>query len=348
MQRKLVPKRLLALLLLFVMLFSLCATVSAAVCTAGDSVPIYLDFCTIFKLKERDAAGFPWMATKYCYAAENGNTITTSGDWLYCIDYHNLAQQGLVNSTATALKNTPQWTNLSLTAQRGITHALIYGGANYSNEIHGYAATQLIIWEYQLGLRSKPTDSVSFYSATLAGSTRLRSCYDGILAIMAKHEQPPSFSGSTVVLKGFGRANGVTLTDTSGQLANDAWQIVGAGNGIVVEQSGNNLFLYAAEEAGSNVEVDITLKRNIKVATGNAVCALTGAQRVIIGVPPDPILAAIQVKIQATGNLELIKTSDDGKVDGIQFKTEQWVSGIGYCRIAHTPRMPTEKSPFHH
>ena len=36
-------------------------------------------------------------------------------------------------------------------------------------------------------------------------------------------------------------------------------------------------------------------------------------------------------------DLEIIKTSDDGKVSGITFTLEEWVPGIGYCRIGkHT------------
>lgn len=333
MYRKLIPKRALGFLLAALLLLSLMMTVSAATYTTGDNVPIYQDFCTIFKLKERDAAGFPWMATKYCCAAENGNTIQTDGDWLYCIDYYEHAKHGLVNAKATALDETPQWTTLSIAAQRGITHALIYGGTNYSNEIHGYAATQLIIWEYQLGKRTVPTESVSFFAATLAQNTRLRSCYDGILALMAKHDLPPSFSGSEIVLSGFGRDYGVTLTDTTGQLANDAWQVVSGGNGIVVEQNGNSLFIYATEAAGANAEINLRLQRNLKVATGNAVCALTGTQQVLIGVPPDPVVAQLKVKTQATADLEIVKTSSDGKVAGIRFQAERWVSGIGYCSV---------------
>lgn len=329
MYRKLIPKRALGFLLAALLLLSLMMTVSAATYTTGDNVPIYQDFCTIFKLKERDAAGFPWMATKYCRAAENGNTIQTDGDWLYCIDYYEHAKHGLVSAKATALDETPQWATLSIAAQRGITHALIYGGANYSNEIHGYAATQLIIWEYQLGKRTVPMETVSFFAATLAQNTRLRSCYDGILALMAKHDLPPSFSGSEVVLSGFGRGYGVTLTDTTGQLANDTWQVVSGGDGIVVEQNGNNLFIYATEAAGANAEVNLRMCRNLKVATGNAVCALTGTQQALIGVPPDPVVAQLKVKTQATADLEIIKTSDDGHISGIPFQAERWESG-GY------------------
>lgn len=293
----------------------------------GDKVPIYLDFCILFKLYERDAKGFPWMSTQYVSVAEGGNTLVTSGDWIYCIDYYNHAQEGYVSSTATDLLMTPLWTNLSKTAQRGITHALIYGGKNYgTGDIYAYAATQLIVWEYQLGKRTNPTQNVSFFSATLNGSTRLRENYNAILAIMAKHYLPPSFNVTSVTLQGRGKANGVTLTDTSGQLANDTWSITSDSNGIAVKQNGNDLLVYATDSCPDNAYVTITLHRNLKVATGNAVGAISGEQRVIVGIPPDPVSAAINVKLQASGSLAGRKTSPNGDVEGYCFKFYSWAA----------------------
>ena len=310
------PKRLLALVLAVALLLSMSLTASAKTYYAGDSVPIYLDFTTLVNLEERDAYGFPWMATEYCTVS--GDTLVTSGDWLYCIDYYNHAQQGLVNSTATSLEYTAQWTALSFTARYGITHALIYGGANYSNEFYGYAATQLIIWEYQLGVRTSPSQTVTFFNATLSSSSRLKNCYDGILAIMALHVTPPSFSGSSVTLRGYGRENGVTVTDSTKQLANDTWRLT-SGSGVHIEQNGNDLLIWADEALASGSTASITLQRNLKVATGNAVCALSGAQTVIIGVPPDPVVASLNVTMEATGTLKIVKTSSDGIVEGVAF-----------------------------
>ena len=316
-------KRLLALVLAVALLLSVSLTASAKTYYDGDSVPIYLDFTTLVNLEERDAYGFPWMATEYCVTAENGSTLTTSGDWLYCIDYYNHAQQGLVNSTATNLFETAQWDALSTAAKFGITHALIYGGANYSNEFFGYAATQLIIWEYQMGLRTNPTQSVTFFATTLSSNTRLRNNYDGILSVMSAHFTPPSFSGSSITLRGYGKENGVTVTDNTKQLANDTWRLT-SGTGIHIEQSGNDLLIWADEALASGSTAAITLQRNLKVATGNAVCAISGAQTVIIGVPPDPVVASLNVTMEAGGSATGAKTSPTGDVEGYCFKIYSW------------------------
>ena len=117
-------KRLAALLLCMVLLATMIPSASAY--TAGDNVNVYLDLTALLSLPEHNLLAFPWMATKYCTSAENGNTLTTSGEWIYCIDYYNKAQQGVVTSNAMSLTNTQYWRGLSRDARYGITYALLY------------------------------------------------------------------------------------------------------------------------------------------------------------------------------------------------------------------------------
>ena len=323
-------KRLAALLLCLVLLATMIPSASAY--TAGDNVNVYLDLTALLSLPEHNLLAFPWMATKYCSSAENGNTLTTSGDWIYCIDYYNKAQQGVVRSGATDLTSTPYWKNLSLSAQYGITYALLYGCPYYSNEFFGYAATQLIIWEYQTGARLTATDNVGMFSTTLASNSRLKANYDGILAQIALHQTPPSFDGQRITLNGYGRANGVTISDTTGNFKNDQWSIAGSNSGVVVEQTGNNLFIYATEALSPNKPVNIGLQRKLLVSTGNALCVMSAAQHAVLGTPPDPLAVSLSVQVNATGALKIKKTSEDGVVAGITFR----VTGNGYDQTATT------------
>ena len=323
-------KRLAALLLCMVLLATMIPSASAY--TAGDNVNVYLDLTALLSLPEHHLLAFPWMATKYCSSAENGNTLTTSGDWIYCIDYYNKAQQGVVTSNATSLTNTQYWRGLSWQAQRGITYALIYGCPHYSNEFFGYAATQLIIWEYQTGARTSATQSCGMFSTTLASNSRLKANYDGILAQIALHQTPPSFDSQRITLNGYGRANGVTITDTNGTFRNDQWSIAGSNPGVVVEQTGNNLFVYATEALSPNKPVNIGLQRKLLVSTGNALCVMSAAQHAVLGTPPDPLAVSLSVQVNATGSLKIRKTSEDGIVAGITFR----VTGNGYDQTATT------------
>ena len=323
-------KRLAALLLCLVLLATMIPSASAY--TAGDNVNVYLDLTALLSLPEHHLLAFPWMATKYCSSAENGNTLTTSGDWIYCIDYYNKAQQGVVTSGTTNLVDTPYWRTLSRNARFGITYALIYGCPNYSNEFYGYAATQLIIWEYQTGARISATDNVGMFSTTLSSSSRLKANYDGILAQIALHQMTPSFDGQKITLNGYGRANGVTITDANGTFRNDQWSIAGSNSGVVVEQTGNNLFVYATEALAPNKPVNIGLQRKLLVSTGNALCVMSAAQHAVLGTPPDPLAVSLSVQVNATGSLKIRKTSEDGIVAGITFR----VTGNGYDQTATT------------
>ena len=323
-------KRLAALLLCLVLLATMIPSASAY--TAGDNVNVYLDLTALLSLPEHHLLAFPWMATKYCSSAENGNTLTTSGDWIYCIDYYNKAQQGVVTSGTTNLVDTPYWRTLSRNARFGITYALIYGCPNYSNEFYGYAATQLIIWEYQTGARISATDNVGMFSTTLSSSSRLKANYDGILAQIALHQMTPSFDGQKITLNGYGRANGVTITDANGTFRNDQWSIAGSNSGVVVEQTGDNLFIYATEALTPNNPVNIGLQRKLLVSTGNALCVMSAAQHAVLGTPPDPLAVSLSVQVNATGSLKIKKTSEDGVVAGITFR----VTGNGYDQTATT------------
>ena len=323
-------KRLAALLLCMVLLATMIPSASAY--TAGDNVNVYLDLTALLSLPEHNLLAFPWMATRYCSSAENGNTLTTSGDWIYCIDYYNKAQQGVVSSSASDLTATGYWQNLSRFARYGITYALIYGCPNYSNEFFGYAATQLIIWEYQTGARLSASQSCDMFATTLASNSRLKANYDGILAQIALHQTPPSFDSQRITLNGYGRANGVTITDTNGTFRNDQWSIAGSNPGVVVEQTGNNLFVYATEALTPNKPVNIGLQRKLLVATGNALCVMSAAQHAVLGTPPDPLAVSLSVQVNATGALRIKKTSEDGVVAGITFR----VTGNGYDQTATT------------
>lgn len=324
-------KRLAALLLCMVLLATMIPSASAY--TVGDNVNVYLDLTALLSLPEHNLLAFPWMATKYCSSAENGNTLTTSGEWIYCIDYYNKAQQGVVSSNATGLTDTPYWKSLSWSAQNGITYALIYGCPHYSNEFFGYAATQLIIWEYQTGARLTATDNVGMFSTTLASNSRLKANYDGILAQIALHEKLPSFNGQRITLNGYGRENGVTITDANGTFRNDQWSIAGSNPGVVVEQTGDNLFIYATEALTPNNPVNIGLRRQLLVATGNALCVMSAAQHAVLGTPPDPLAVSLSVQVNATGSLKIKKVSEDGVVAGITFR----VTGAnGYDQTATT------------
>ena len=62
-----------------------------------------------------------------------------------------------------------------------------------------------------------------------------------------------------------------------------------------------------------------------------SITGLTGGGKMTMTIHNAPVPA----------DLEILKTSEDGKVSGITFTVEEWVPGIGYCRIG---RYTTDES----
>lgn len=345
-------KRMLSLLLVFCLLLSFSATAfaeeensaltEAAEATTeqdgavimprayqnGNAVTVYNTFTQLtldgyYGEWGHKYGSFPCLAT---VVFPYGETVLPSGgEWIYCIEFETTATQG--STKFYTLENCDHWKNLTDIARSGITYALMYGCPYSVNNLYAYAATQVIVWEYQLGLRTTPTDTPSassgkgFYG-TLSSSSQVKSAYDTILAEMAKHMVKPGIDGSKVTLKGFGRANGVTITDAKSILQYDHWTISGSVPGLHIEQSGNSLFLYADDSFGANASKNVTLVRKAPTAAQVALGAYAGAQFVCIGRPNDPMTLRLTVETESNGTMQLSKTTTaaDGKVDGYEFR----------------------------
>lgn len=87
---------------------------------------------------------------------------------------------------------------------------------------------------------------------------------------------------------------------------------------------------FIVTDANGKVTVDKTLQESELLADGAdfitpriTLTGLTGGGTLTMTIENAPNTAA----------LELVKTSEDGKVAGIPFTVEEWVPGIGYCRI---------------
>lgn len=248
---------------------------------------------------------------------------------VYCLEYVKSFNGSPV--TGTSLKQTAAWLNLSQAAQTGIIRATLYG---YPNNTFGvsanaaYAATQLVIWEYQVGYRTGPTSSNTQFTSYINNNPSVKTAYNALLAKIANHSAKPSFSGQTVELKGIGAGYKQTLTDTTGVLSQ--YKISSNNPNVVVEQSGNTLSIYAKNSFVGDVTLTAT-KSETQKGFNNAL-ALTGAgQTLWYGTLDDPVQFAIRVRISA-GNLLIKKTAEDGKVSGIQFN----VKGNGIDKNATT------------
>lgn len=214
---------------------------------------------------------------------------------------------------------------------------------------HAYA-TQLLIWETVVGERDanfnhKAASGCSNVKDVINAKHPLRSkimnYYNSMVSSVQNHTVVPSFctksSGSAKVneLEWNGSKYVATLTDSNGVLSN--YDFKANISGVTFSTSGNKLTV-SMDKAPSK-EFTITASKKNGVRRGVVVWSegkhgqnssvqdvVTYAQEV-----SDPISGYVKMKV-SYGSCQIVKTSEDGKVDGINFT----ISGNGVNQTVTT------------
>ena len=201
---------------------------------------------------------------------------------------------------------------------------------------HAYA-TQLLIWETVVGERDanfnhKAASGCSNVKDVINAKHPLRSkimsYYNSMVSSVQNHTVVPSFctksSGSAKVneLEWNGSKYVATLTDSNGVLSN--YDFKASISGVTFSTSGNKLTV-SMDKAPSK-EFTITASKKNGVRRGVVVWSegkhsqnssvqdvVTYAQEV-----SDPVSGYVKMKV-SYGSCQIVKTSEDGKVDGIKF-----------------------------
>lgn len=285
---------------------------------------------------------------KYKYMMIDGNG---NQHHVYCIEGGvSFDYSDTYNSTSG--KNSKYFQNLPITAQYGIMMALMYGyhegmtspipGTN--NDDFAFA-TQCIIWEYQQQLRTSPTSIASnngidadMYNHTIKGRPA-EQCYNWILEQMSKHYVVPSFASrnqsnaQTYTMK-YDQANdnySITLTDTNNTLAD----INFSASGITVTRSGNQ-YTFTSKNMISNA-VMISAQKKTNLGMGKMlIWGCPGKQTMASGAE-DPVYFYLKLNTETYGVGHIVKTSEDGKVEGIKFN----ISGNGVNETVTTGKNGT-------
>lgn len=214
---------------------------------------------------------------------------------------------------------------------------------------HAYA-TQLLIWETIVGERDanfnhKAASGCSNVKDVVNAAHPLRSkifsYYDSMVASIQKHTVVPSFcnrsagSAKTLELEWDGSKYTTTLTDANNVLSNYSFSanISGVsfstnGNKLTVsmEKAPSDAFTITASKKDS-VRRGVVVWSEGKHGTGSSVQDVVSyAQEV-----GDPVSGYVKMKV-SYGSCQIVKTSEDGKVDGINFT----ISGNGINQTVTT------------
>lgn len=335
--------RITALLLVVAVIFGtmFALPVSAA---SGDKVTITFDYCY-------DSTGntIKFQQT----TVSNGYTVGTPGEELckifadgkeaYCIEPGHTLYSG---NTLTEDGSTV-WKNLGSAKQKAINLALLYGKPGSGKSLSGtedqkWVATQLIVWEFVSGCRSTADGykctNTKFIDGICADGANpgVKSVYNAISKSLANYSTVPSFASAiaskdeTYEMKYSDGKYTLTLTDSNSILSDFSFKTTG---GVSVSVSGNRLTLTSTSTVNDAVTFNSAksmpdVGKTVLVPYGDATL-----QDVITGVEndADPIRAYFKVKT-SSGNLKLIKTSEDGNVANIEFT----VKGDGYSKTVKT------------
>lgn len=330
---------LLVVAVIFGTMFSL--PVSAA---SGDKVTITFDYCY-------DSTGntIKFQQT----TVSNGYTVGTPGEELckifadgkeaYCIEPGHTLYSG---NTLTEDGSTV-WKNLGSAKQKAINLALLYGKPGSGKCLSGtedqkWVATQLIVWEFVSGCRSTSEGykctNTKFIDGICAGGANpgVKSVYNAISKSLANYSIVPSFASAiaskaeTYEMKYSDGKYTLTLTDSNSILSDFSFKTTG---GVSATVSGNKLTLTSSNPV--NDAVTFNFAKSMPSVSGTTLVPYGDAslQDVITGVEndADPIRAYFKVKT-SSGNLKLVKTSEDGNVANIEFT----VKGDDYSKTVKT------------
>ena len=330
---------LLAVSVIFGTMFTL--PVSAA---SGDKVTITFDYCydsaeNIIRYKQTTVNDGYTVGT----VGEELCKIFADGKEAYCIEPgHTLYSGNTLTESASTV-----WKNLGSAKQKAINLALLYGKPGSGKSLSGtedqkWVATQLIVWEFVSGCRNTADgykcSNTKFIDGICAGGANpgVKSVYNAVSKSLANYSIVPSFASAiaskaeTYEMKYSDGKYTLTLTDSNSILSDFSFKTTG---GMSVSVSGNRLTLTSTSTVNDAVTFNSAksmpdVGKTVLVPYGDA-----SLQDVITGVEndADPIRAYFKVKT-SSGNLKLVKTSEDGNVANIEFT----VNGDGYSKTAKT------------
>ena len=239
------------------------------------------------------------------------------------------------------------WKNLGSAKQKAINLALLYGKPGSEKSLSGtedqkWVATQLIVWEFVSGCRSTndgyKCTNTKFIDGICAGGANpgVKSVYNAISKSLANYSTVPSFASAiaskaeTYEMKYSDGKYTLTLTDSNSILSDFSFKTTG---GVSASVSGNKLTLTSSFPVNDAVTFN---SAKSMPSVGNTTLIPYGdatLQDVITGVEndADPIRAYFKDKTNS-GNLKLVKTSEDGNVANIEFT----VKGDGYSQTVKT------------
>jgi len=245
--------------------------------------------------------------------------------------------------------NSEYFQNLPIEAQYGIMMTLLYGWHEgipspvEGTNIDDYAvATQLIIWEYQQQIRVNPTERFTnngidgdIYYSMIAGRPAEK-CYHWILEQVARHYTIPSFAERS---KNQAKTHTLQYDTDSGNYKltlideNNTFADIKIDNENISLTRNGNEYTFMCNEMITE-PVTITSQKDITVDCGKMLIWGHIEYQTMVSGASDPVYFYLNLDTQQEGTCRIVKTSEDGKVEGVKFT----ISGNGINKTVTTDK----------
>ena len=265
--------------------------------------------------------------------------IYGDGEEAFCI------QPGVPLNTGDQLtaNASEAWNELSSTQREAVKLALAYGKPGNSSNLSGsgdsqYIATQMVVWEFVNGWRNAKTyertnDSVYNALCKNGANAEVAAAYKQIISSIQKHDVTPSFANGKTYDMSFADGQYSLILKDSNKVLSD-YKITSSNENIKIVKDGNSVKLTSNVVIDKDVKITFTKASKISANAKLVAYGSETRQDTVIGVErPDDVVATIKVSTPA-GTMELVKTSEDGVVEGIQMI----ISGNGINQTVTTEK----------
>ncbi len=252
---------------------------------------------------------------------------TSNGRPAYCVE----PNEHFTNGNKTIQKT---FTSLSQDTQKKITAAFLYGfdgntkyGYTWQTE---YVATQGVIWALVQGYFNTAQED-AFLNCAFGGNTSAsnktacKAVYGNIKTQILSHYTVPSFATkrldlatSEITLKynsSSGKYEG-SVTDGNGVLSGYSFYC----SGVDFTKSGNTLYI-STDRILDSVTVSGERTSNSYVTSLPAICAgyaVGSDQTTAVALDlKDPVNAYFSLETESVGNIRIVKTAEDGKIENV-------------------------------
>ena len=271
--------------------------------------------------------------------------IYANGSPAYCLE----PGKYLVGGSNVSKDAAKVWNSFSTSKRDAIKLAILCGAEGNASNLAGsygsqYTATQMIVWEFVVGVRSTTapysvSDNKVINSVCYNGANpEVKTVYNQIASAMAAYNTLPSFANPLAApppqneLQYNGSTYTLTLTDSNNVLGN--YNVTCTDNNVQLSVSGNTLTMTSTVPV-SSATVNLTRKSTVSASSQIVAYGGEGLQETVIGIEAvsgTPGYFSIKSAYIPKGDVEIIKTSDDGHVSGIQFR----ITGGGIDQLVTT------------